>query len=113
MATERDIVLIYSEDTPLTFARIEEISPDIKPNWYHVKLLILQIPLQPVTWILRDSYINGEEFTMDGRKVRLELIECPEVAEKPDIHEEKDQTSKGSKKGKLILLKDRKKVSTE
>ena len=62
MTTERDIVLIYSKGTPLTFARIEEISPDIKPNWYHVKLLILQMPLQPVTWILRDSYINGEEF---------------------------------------------------
>jgi len=107
MATERDIVLIYSKGTPLTFARIEEISPDIKPNWYHVKLLILQIPLQPVTWILRDSYIDGEEFTMDGRKVRLELIECPEIAEKSDIHEEK---SHGLKKGKLILLKDRKKV---
>ncbi|HUV50817.1 MAG TPA: hypothetical protein VMW78_07360 [Anaerolineae bacterium] len=107
MATERDIVLIYSEGTPLTFARIEEILPDIRPNWYHVNLLILQIPLQPVTWILRDSYINGEEFTMDGRKVRLELIECPEIAEKPDVHEEK---SKGSKKGKLILLKNRNKV---
>lgn len=105
MATERDIVLIYSGGTPLTFARIEEISPDIKPNWYHVKLLILQTPLQSVTWILRDSYIDGEEFTMDGRKVRLELIECPEIAEKLDIHEEKSQ---GSKKGKLILLKNRK-----
>ena len=110
MATERDIVLIYSGGTPLTFARIEEISPDIKPNWYHVKLLILQIPLQSVTWILRDSYIDGEEFTMEGRKVRLELIECPEIAEKPDMHEEKGRTSKGSKKGKVILLKDRKKV---
>ncbi|MFV9644856.1 MAG: hypothetical protein ACNYWU_03435 [Desulfobacterales bacterium] len=110
MAIEKDIVLIYSEDTPLTFARIEEISPDIKPNWYHVKLLILQMPLQPVTWILRDSYIDGEEFTMDGKKVRFELIECPEIAEQPDIHEEKGRTSKGSKKGKLILLKDRKKV---
>ncbi|MBU4344170.1 MAG: hypothetical protein L6247_05500 [Desulfobacteraceae bacterium] len=110
MVTERDIVLIYSEGTPLTFARIEEILPDIKPNWYHVKLLILQIPLHPVTWILRDSYINGEEFTMDGRKVRLELIECPEIAEKPDVHEEKGRISRGSKKGKLILLKNRKKV---
>ncbi len=110
MAIERDIVLIYSEGAPLTFARIEEILPDIKPNWYHVKLLILQIPLQPVTWILRDSYINGEEFTMDGRKVRLELIECPEIAEKPDVHEEKGRISRGSKKGKLILLKNRKKV---
>ena len=113
MATEKDVVLIYSEGKPLAFARIEEILPDIKPNWYHVKLLILQIPLQPVTWILRDSYINGEKFIMNGEKVRLELIECPEVAEQPDIHEEKNQTSKGQKKGKLILLKDRKKVSTE
>ncbi|RZB34857.1 MAG: hypothetical protein SRB1_00625 [Desulfobacteraceae bacterium Eth-SRB1] len=110
MATEKDIVLIYSEDIPLSFARIEEISADIKRNWYHVKLLILQVPLQPVTWILKDSYINGEEFTMDGRKVRLELIECPEVAEPPEIHEEKGRTSKDSKKGKVILLKNRKKV---
>lgn len=106
MATEKDIVLIYSEGAPLTFARIEGILPDIKQNWYHVKLLILQIPLQSVTWILKDSYINGEEFTMDGRKVRLEPIECPEIAEKPDLDEEK---SKSSKKGKLILLKNRKK----
>lgn len=110
MATEKDIVLIYSEGTPLTFAKIEEILPDIKPNWYHVKLLILQVPLQPVTWILRDLYLNGEEFTMDGRKVRLELIECPDVVEEPDTHEEKGRTSKGLKKGKLILLRDRKKV---
>jgi hypothetical protein len=110
MPAERDIVLIYSGDIPLTFARIEEILPDIKQNWYHVKLLILQVPLQPVTWILRDSYIDGEEFTMDGRKVRLELIECPELAEKSDIHEKMEQTSQGSKKGKLILLKNRKKV---
>ncbi len=110
MATEKDIVLIYSEDIPLSFARIEEISPDIKPNWYHVKLLLLQVPLQTVTWILKDSYINGQEFTMDGRKVRLDLIECPEVAEPPEIHEEKGRTSRGSKKGKVISLKDRKKV---
>ncbi len=110
MATEEDIVLIYSGDIPLTFARIEEISADIKPNWYHVKLLILQVPLQPVTWILKDSYINGEEFTMDGRKVRLELVECPEVAEPPDIHGEKDKTSQVSKTGKVISLTDRKKV---
>ncbi|MDI6688299.1 MAG: hypothetical protein QME06_08790 [Desulfobacterales bacterium] len=106
MATEKDIVLIYSEGAPLTFARIEEILPDIKKNWYHVKLLILQIPLHLVTWILKDSYINGEEFIMDGRKVRLDMIECPEIAEKPCLHEEK---SKSLKKGKLILLKNRKK----
>ncbi len=110
MATEKDIVLIYSENTPLTFARIEEISADIKPNWYLVKLLLLQMPPQPVTWILKDSYINGEEFTMDGRKVRLELVECPEVAKPSEIHEKKGKKVRGSKSGKVISMLDRKKV---
>ena len=78
MAVENEIVLIYFEDKPLVFARIEEILPDVKANWYHVKLLMLQVPLQLVTWILRDVYINGEQFTMDGKKMRLELVQNPE-----------------------------------
>ena len=77
MATEQDIVLIYHEEKPLTFARIEEIIPDHKPDWYHVRLLILQVPVHVVTWILRDVYINGETFTMGGKTMRLELIEPP------------------------------------
>ncbi len=84
MATENDIVLIYFEDRPLTFARIENILPDSKPDWYHVELLMLQIPLQLVTWILRDVYINGESFTMNGKKMRLELVEKPESSSPHD-----------------------------
>lgn len=79
MATEKDIVLIHFEDQPLSFARIEEILPDNKPDWYHVKLLMLQIPLQVVTWILRDRYIMGDEFTMNGKRMRLEQVICPET----------------------------------
>lgn len=78
MAVENDIVLIYYEDAPLVFARIESILPDHKPDWYHVKLLMLQVPVQLVTWILRDVYIGGEPFTMDGKKMRLEKVESPE-----------------------------------
>jgi hypothetical protein len=88
MATENDIVLIHFEDQPLGYARIEKILPDNKPDWYHVKLLMLQIPLQVVTWILRDRYITGDEFTMNGKRMRLERIVCPEsVAEKDDLRE--------------------------
>ena len=57
MAAENDIVLIYYEENPLAFARIESILPDARPDWYHVKLLLLQVPPQVVTWILRDIYI--------------------------------------------------------
>jgi hypothetical protein len=78
MTGEKDIVLIHFEDKPLVFARIEDIAEDHKPGWNHVKLLLLQVPLQTVTWILRDAYIDGDPFTMDGKKVRLEKITCPE-----------------------------------
>lgn len=74
---EKDLVLIYFENEPTGFARVEEIRPDIKKNWYHVRLLLLNLPLQTITWILRDVYIDGEEFTMGGHKMRLEKIEAP------------------------------------
>jgi hypothetical protein len=110
MATENDIVLIYLEEKPLVFARIESILPDSKPDWYHVKLLMLQIPLQVVTWILRDVYIAGETFTMNGRAMRLERVESP-VAEEKDADEKsasKEQPEGGSDQ-KVISLKDFKK----
>lgn len=107
MATENDIVLIYFEDQPISFARIEDISPDVKKDWYHVKLLLLQVPLQVVTWILRDIYINGVEFTMEGKKIRLEKVVCPKGMEPPDeekgIPEEKPE---GKKAQKVISLAD-------
>ena len=79
MATINDVVLIYYEDNPLVFARVEDISPDVKKDWYHIKLLIFQVPLQVVTWILREAYINGDEFTMDGKRMRMEKVVCPET----------------------------------
>ena len=114
MATENDIVLIYLEDEPLSFARIEDILPDSKRNWYHVKLLMLQIPLQVVTWILRDVYIEGAEFTMNSKRMRLEKVVAPEEpqARVPYAeNEEKEELKpkKDSGKAKVISLTDLKK----
>ncbi len=110
MAQENDIVLIYFEDKPLTYARIEDISPDIKRDWYHVKLLILQVPLQVVTWILRNAYINGDEFTMEGKRIRMECVVCPEEPKKPEEKpEEKKELPKIPGGAKIISLADRKK----
>lgn len=103
MSKENDVVLIYFEDQPLAFARIEEIAPDIKKNWYHVKLLLLQVPLQVVTWILRDSYIDGAEFTMDGKRLRMEKVVCPK---QPDFKEKNDLTPTKSGSDKIINLAD-------
>ncbi len=108
MAVENDIVLIYHEDQPVLFARIEEILPDAKPDWYHVQLLMLQVPTQLVTWILRDIYIDGEEFTMNGQRMRLEKVISP-VAEAPPSDEPATLPKERSDNGKIISLKDLKK----
>lgn len=109
MTKENDVVLIYFEGQPISFGRIEEISPDIKKDWYHVKLLLFQMPLQVVTWILRDIYINGQEFTMEGKKIRLEKVVCPKETEPV----EKDKATPEKPSGqKVISLADLKKKSS-
>ena len=106
MAKENDVVLIYLENQPISFARIEDISPDVKKDWYHVKILMLQLPLQVATWILRDIYIDGQEFTMGGDRMRLEPVVCPKA---PDPSEDKPKKLKKSNDGKVISLLDLKK----
>jgi hypothetical protein len=108
MAVENDLVLIYIEDKPLAFARIERILPDSKKDWYHVRLLLLQIPLQVVTWILKDVYVNGAEFTMSGKRMRLEKVESPpepEPSDAPADKETKEKTALKDKGAKVISLK--------
>lgn len=78
MTDVNDVVLLHIDEKPAAFARIERIDPDQKPGWYHVTLLLLQIPLQTVTWILRDAYIEGEPYTMGGRPMRLEPVVAPD-----------------------------------
>jgi len=77
MAKINDVVLIYLEDDPVSFAKVENITPDAKKDWYQIKLLMLQIPLQVVTWILKDDYINGDQFHMNGKKMKIKKVECP------------------------------------
>jgi hypothetical protein len=115
MATINDIVLIHMEGSPLAFARIESIDPDHKRGWFHVKLLLLQIPLQVVTWILRDVYIDGEIFTMGGKEMHLEKVVCPQDEIEDDIPPGKDQTpakrdeNDSDTEAKVISLTDLKK----
>ena len=112
MAAVNDLVLIYFEDKPLSFARVEEILPDSKPDWYHVKLLMLQIPPHFVTWILRDVYINGAEFTMNEKRMRLEKVVVPEEPQPPEGSDKEENNGKSEKEpgtANVISLKDIKK----
>lgn len=77
--SKTDVVLVYIENNPTFFARIEDISPDIKKGWWRVRLLILQIPLMVTTWILDDDQIRGADFTMGGTPIRIEKVVAPRI----------------------------------
>ena len=114
MAQENDVVLIYFEEQPMAFARIEEIAPDAKPEWFQVKLLLFQVPLQVVTWILRPAYIDGETFTMGGKQMRLEKVVCPESAspqKEPQAPEAVSKEDEKKKSGKVVPLFEPKKTT--
>ncbi len=109
MTEENDIVLIYFEGQPLSFARVERILPDSKPDWYHVTLLMLQIPLQVVTWILKDVYINGETFTMNGKEMRIEKVINPEandIQANPSENSSSEKPASPAGAGKVISFAD-------
>jgi hypothetical protein len=121
MTQTGELVLVYMEGNPAFFARIEDIISDSKPEWFHVKMLVLQVPLMVITWILREPYINGDEFTMGGRPVQLVKVVAPEEEEteappeskkEPEIKPVPEKAKGGSEESrerKVVSLMDRKK----
>ncbi|RMD94585.1 MAG: hypothetical protein D6814_14325 [Calditrichaeota bacterium] len=116
---EQDLILVYVDEQPAFYARVEGFEPDRKPNWWQVKLLALQVPLQLVTWILRREQINGEPFTMGGTPVRIEKVRVPEeepMTEPPAEKEaaptepaapERTPEDAGAGKARILSLGDR------
>ena len=113
MATINDLVLVHVDDKPGFYARIEDISPDVKKGWWVVKLLVLTFPLQVYTWILDESQLDGASFTMGGTPLMLEKIESPVHHEIP-VKEDEDaavgsSAGDGTQRSKVVSLLDRKK----
>jgi len=102
MTTIGDVVEVYYREKSAFFARIDSITPDIKKNWFMVELLILTTPLRKVTWTLREEYINGVPFTMEGNEIRIEAINPLPI--------EKDSGDSPGKPTNKILSKDGRKI---
>jgi hypothetical protein len=112
MATINDLVLVHIDNKPGFYARIEDISPDVKPGWWQVKLLVLTLPSQLFNWTLDETQINGAPYTMGGTPVRLEKVVSP-VEREEKRRDDDSATGPGEKEkrvgGKVLSLSDRKK----
>lgn len=70
---QHDLVLIYINEVPRFYARVESISPD-KPGWWTVLFTRLGIPLQKFTWTLDDDHMCCEAFTLNSVPHRMEIV---------------------------------------
>jgi len=110
MSTINDLVLVHIDNKPGFYARIEDITPDVKPSWWQVKLLVLSSPLQVFTWILDGSQIDGAPFTMSGTPVMLEKIVSPVTRQSEPAPSPEPEDARGKGEGaKVLSLADRKK----
>jgi hypothetical protein len=86
-----DILLILAEEEQqptLLYALLTGIERDEtrKDEWWHVSLLLLSVPPQPVVWTLRTPQFTGQEsFTMGGkgRFIKAVRIERQQPAAPP------------------------------
>jgi hypothetical protein len=112
MAAIHDLVLVYFDNKPGFYARIEEIVPDMKPGWWQVKLLALAFPLQVFTWVLDSSQIDGAPYTMGGTPVRLEPVispvERPEESETIAVPQVVPESTVIKGRAKVVSLAERK-----
>ncbi|MBW1972136.1 MAG: hypothetical protein JRI44_04775 [Deltaproteobacteria bacterium] len=104
-----DLVLIYMNNKPSFFARIEKIEPDIKIGWFKVTFLMLTVPLRTFIWILEPDQIDGASFTMQGLPVKIEKIGFP-LSQSEDFGSSSLTTEKKDK-GKIIPLFPKKKLN--
>ncbi|MCP4296389.1 MAG: hypothetical protein GY786_12345 [Proteobacteria bacterium] len=101
---EGDIVLIVAKEPQmLAYAHVGNIERDSsrKDEWWHVKMKILSIPLQEVTWTLRTEQLTGQEiFTMGGEERFIKAVDFNSANENLS-----SKSSSGGKKGKISPLK--------
>jgi hypothetical protein len=113
MAAINEIVLVHVDNKPGFYARVEDISPDVKPGWWQVRLLVLTFPLQVFTWILDEFQLDYAPFTMGGTPIRLEPVVSPmeeerQQQEQQELEERKRLRQEGGS-SKVVSLADRRK----
>lgn len=110
MPKEGDVVLIYRDNRPMTFAEIHEITSNEKKNWWNVDFIGLSLPLTKFTWILRMEQLDGEDFTMGGTPVKITSLEklLNVQDKKTKVLEIPKKKQEIKKMGKVIQLRPKK-----
>jgi hypothetical protein len=88
---EWDVCMLYINGFPQSFVRVNWIWEDEKRGWWRVNLTRLALPLESWTWTLDDNHLEGEEWTMDGIPMQLQILPRPDLSDKPKVIKQKPE----------------------
>ncbi len=72
------VLLVAKEPQMLVYAMVMDIERDQtrKDEWWHLHMQVLTVPLQPLTWTLRQEQFTGKEiFTMGGEERFVKAVQ--------------------------------------
>lgn len=75
MLKENDVAIIYVQEIPSGFIRIDDVQPDDKQGWWLITFTKLEFPLQAMTWKLDDDHVNGGDIFMKGVRIKIQAIQ--------------------------------------
>ncbi len=95
------VLLVAKEPQMLVYALVTAIERDEtrKDEWWHVRMSILTVPVQSLTWTLRLEQFTGKEiFTMGGEERFVKAVSF-------DTQASVDPLQQSKKKNGLRLVK--------
>ena len=101
------VVFVIEKNTfRMFYGKVFDIVPDVKKGWWIFKFKSLTPVCQDISWILRESQFNGEEFTINNVPhviVPVDTTKFKDVVEQ--LEKLKKEIPKSKRKGGLTLVK--------
>lgn len=106
MVVEGEVVLIHLNCSPAYFARVDRIEPDVKDGWWKLELLLLTLPVERLTWVIREEHMSGAQFMINEALIRIEQVPPIIFEEKQLVEERRGEMEPVRRTSKVISFSD-------
>jgi hypothetical protein len=74
MVDKSEVVLIHLNGDPAYFARVDSIEADLNDGWWKLEFLLLTMPVERITWVIREEHMAGAQFMIGDTLIRIEQV---------------------------------------
>ncbi len=101
-----EVLLVYVQEKPAFYIRIDQLVPDRKKGWWQVHFTALTLPSEHLVWLLDNDQIRGADFTMQGNPIRLDRVSAQTRSSETKTEKPPSSQHKSRGGGNVISLFD-------